>query len=210
MEILYKFNERVARDLSGKVIYLFGITQLILLSVSYSLNEWIDGTTNYENVENLEKGSCGDDCNVQIGLWGLQKETAKNRTFEEKLRSCPENPDFHLRLFLSQLESVQDPRPRICEDCPDSDSIAHPCILLMIPMNSIKASWSIFGIAIGTSFLSLLLPWVKFAGYRIRWILVGYMSVFTFILQIMGTLTIVSAFENIVYSDTFEYRSQEG
>ena len=59
MGILLKFNERVARDLSGRVIYLFGITQLVLLSVSYSLNEWIDGTTNYENVENLEKGSCG-------------------------------------------------------------------------------------------------------------------------------------------------------
>ena len=209
MGIVQKFNERVARDLSGKIIYLLGITQLVLLSISFSLNHWVAGTTNYENIQNLEKGSCGNDCNVAFGLWALQKETETNGTFNEKLRSCPETPDFHLRLFLSQLESVEHVLPRICEDCPDSDSMPNPCIRLMIPMNSVKASWIIFGIAIGTSFLSLLFPWVKFAGYRIRWIIVGYMTVFTFILQIMGTLMIVSAFENSVYSDTFEYRSQE-
>ncbi|CAG5111102.1 Oidioi.mRNA.OKI2018_I69.chr2.g5437.t1.cds [Oikopleura dioica] len=208
MGIIQKFNEKVARDPFGKIIYLFGIAQLVLLCLSYSLNQWIEGTTRYDKVPDLNEGSCGNYCNVQIGLWEMQKESPSNGTYKRKIRSCPGEENFHLKLFLSDVETLPNDLPRVCEDCPAFDSVAAPCIRLMTPMNTITASWVLFGMAIGTSTLGLILPWIQFAGYRIRWILVAYVSIFSLVLEIMGTLTVVSAFENVVYSKTFTYRTQ--
>ena len=140
------------------------------------------------------------------------------KSWNAKLKNCEAGGDFYLRLGLNGMRNSPtggDSRavrsePLLCEHSNCTGVGNELCVRLIVPMNSLELTWCWIGIAIGLSVGVVGIPFANFGNYTVRWIIVGYLDTFCWILQMMALLSVRSAFENIVDSDKFTYKMFPG
>ena len=135
------------------------------------------------------------------------------KSWNAKLKNCEAGGDFYLRLGLNGMKAGSKAvrsEPLLCEHSNCTGVGNELCVRLIVPMNSLELTWCWIGIAIGLSIGVVVVPFTNFGNYTVRWIIVGYLDTFCWILQMMALLTVRSAFENIVDSDKFTYKMFPG